>query len=156
MSESVDEHRAMGKAANNRTWELLGQEHRTPDEDRELVHAAHASLWHWLHGGDAVNEQRGVWLVSHVYAVLGVPAPALEYARRCWDLTERESLEGFDYGYACEAMARASAIAGDDAESRVWRTRAVDAATRIDDDEDRAIFEADLAAPPWTPRAEHG
>ncbi len=143
-----EEHRALARATNARAWELL-ESTRTPAEDFELVHVAHTSLWHWLQIGEPVNEQRGEWLVSHVYAVLGRPEPTLVHAQRCWDITEAEQLGGFDRAYACEAIARAAAVSGDTAGATAWRERATAAAATITDPEDRQIFDADFAAGPW-------
>lgn len=56
-------------------------------------------------------------------------------------------LEGFDRGYAHEARARALALLGRLEEATVERDAA--RGTSIDDPEDRAIFDGDLAAPPW-------
>jgi hypothetical protein len=145
----TDENQAFAVAANHRVWELLAREARTDAEDREMVDAAHASLWHWRAAGTLVNEQRGEWLVSHVYAVLANADAALAHAQRCWELTEEGALEGFDRAYACEAMARAHAARRDAAEATTWRARANTAAASVADDEDRAILDADLAAGPW-------
>jgi hypothetical protein len=142
-------HRAVGVAANNRVWTLLATEDRTAADDREMVDAAHASLWHWRYAGTLVNEQRSEWLVSHVYAVLGQGPPALVHAQRCWVLTEEGQLDGFDYAYACEAVARAYAAADDVKSASAWRAHALDAASKVTDPEDRAILEADLASGPW-------
>jgi hypothetical protein len=142
-------HRAVGVAANNRVWALLASEGRTEADNREMVDAAHASLWHWRYAGTLVHEQRGEWLVSHVYAVLGQGGPALVHAQRCWVLTEEGALEGFDYAYACEAVARAYAAAGDVKSAGAWRDHARNAAAQVTDPEDRAILDADLAAGPW-------
>jgi hypothetical protein len=137
------DHRELAIAANQRTWDLLGNEARTDAETREMVHAAHASLWHWLQCGDDVNEQRGEWLVSHVYAVIDRAEPAETHARRCLEVTEAAGLEGFDRAYAYEAMARALELAHDPA-SAEWRARAEQAGAEIADPEDREIFEADV------------
>jgi hypothetical protein len=145
---TVEEHRRMGIAANNRVWALLESETRSEADDREMVHAARASLWHWLYAGDATNEQRGEWLVSRVHSVLGNPGPALHHAQRCLEITETAGLEDFDRAYAYEAMARALARGGNPAAAG-WKTRAETAGAAIADDEDRAIFEGDLAADPW-------
>jgi hypothetical protein len=100
-------------------------------------------MWHWLQCGDDVNEQRGEWLLSHVYAVLGRAEPAVTHALRCLEITEAAGLQGFDRAYAYEAMARALALANDPVAAE-WRARAVQAGTEIADPEDRAIFEADI------------
>ena len=49
--------------------------------------------------------------------------------------------------YAAEGMARALALAGRAEEAATWRTKAEDLGAAIADDEDRAIFEGDLAVP---------
>ena len=137
------DHRDAAVAANNRTWELLGNDARTEADTREMVHVAHASLWHWLQCGEIENEQRGEWLVSHVYAVIGRGEPAMFHARRCLEITEAAGLQGFDRAYAYEAMARALALE-DDPSAADWRARAEQTGAEIADPEDRAIFEADL------------
>jgi hypothetical protein len=140
-----EEHREWGRRANRRVWALLGD--GTPADDaarRELVDAAHASLWHWANGGGPLERQRGEWLLSHVYAVLGDGPAALRHAQRCWEITEAEAYGDFDHAYACEAFARAYAVAGETAAALEWRTRAAEAGARITDPEDRAIFEADM------------
>jgi hypothetical protein len=144
-----EDHRAFAGAANNRVWELLGEEARDDAATRELIDAAHASLWHWRYAGTLVHEQRGEWLVSHVYAVLGRGDAALAHAQRCWALTDEGGLGGFDNAYACEAMARAHAARGDTEEATTWRVSATVAAADVADPEDRAILDADLAAGPW-------
>ena len=60
-----------------------------PEDDARMVDAAHASQYHWREAGDQ-PETRGEWLVSHVYAVLGRPEPALHHARRCLELADGE------------------------------------------------------------------
>jgi hypothetical protein len=143
-----EEHLVAAKAANNRVWVLLENPDRSAVEAREMLHASHASLWHWLCTGAVANEQRGEWLLSRVQVVLGNPDRALHHATRCLEITENEGLEGFDRAYAYEAMARALAHLGH-VEASEWRTRAIEAGSAIGDGEDRAIFESDLAAAPW-------
>ena len=48
-----------------------------------MLHAAHASRFHWLSAGDVVNWLRGDWLLARVYAVLNHPSLALRFARLC-------------------------------------------------------------------------
>jgi hypothetical protein len=140
------EHREWGRRANQRVWALLGDGVPTDEaEQRELVDAAHASLWHWTNGGGAIERQRGEWLLSHVYARTGDRAAALQHAQRCWDITAAEGFADFDGAYAYEAFARAYVVMGDAAAAAEWRERAATAGAQIADDEDRKIFEADLA-----------
>jgi hypothetical protein len=141
------EHREWGRRANQRVWALLGG--GTPADDdatREVVDAAHASQWHWSHAGGPLEAQRGEWLLSHVYAVVGDAPAALRHAQRCLAITEAEGFEDFDRAYAFEAMARAYAVGGEVEPAREWHERATEAGALIGDDEDRKIFESDLAS----------
>ena len=47
-----------------------------------MIHAAHASRYHWSQVGEPVNVAHGEWQCSHVYAALGRAEPALHHARR--------------------------------------------------------------------------
>lgn len=144
-------HRALAAGLYNRTWQLLEREaDRTPDEDDELVHAAHASAWHWRQASDGVERARGEWLCARVYAVLGRGPAAVAHARRCLDLLDAgpAGVEDWDRAAACEAMARALAVAGDAAGAAAWRVRTVAALDAIVDPEDRAVIEQDLATQP--------
>ena len=85
-----------------------------------------------------------------MYAVNGRAEPALHHARRCYEICVAYDLGGFDLAYAYEGMARALAVAGEEHDD--WYARAVAAGEAIADEEDRAIFAADLDAGPWPGR----
>ena len=139
--------RRLGIDLFNRTWALMKQEERTPEADDELLHCAHASAYHWLQAGTIANRVRSEWQCSRVYCVLGRPEPALAHARRCLELAESAAgeLDEFDLPFAYEAMARAHAVAGDEATAREWLERARAATADVADEDDRAILETDLA-----------
>lgn len=143
---NVEEQRTLAAELFNATWRLLEKPDRTPDEDDEMLHCAHASRYHWIRAGTRVNGARGEWQCSRVYAVLGRPEPALHHARRCLELCESapDDLDEFDLPFAYEALARAHAVAGDEGEARHWIARARDAGEAISDEDDRALLEADL------------
>jgi hypothetical protein len=129
----------------NEVWTLLGRDDRSAADDDRMLHAAHASRYHWGEVGTLVNLARGEWQCSRVYAVLGRAEPALHHARRCLELAEAATdAEDFDVPFAYEALARAHAVAGDAAESQRWLARAREAAERIEDAEDRELVLADL------------
>ena len=109
------DHRALGVALFNDTWRLLEKE-RTPEEDDQLLHQAHASTFHWLK------------------------------ARECEIAEANpESMEDFDLPFAYEALARAQAVAGDRERSESYDREARAAAERIADPEDREVVLGDLA-----------
>ncbi len=142
-------HKKFAVEMNNLVWNLLGKKDRTPQEDESMVNAAHASCCHWSKVGTAINQQRGDWLISHVYAVLNRPEPALHHAKLCMELTEEKKFEDFDLAYAYEGMARAYACAGNKTESQKYIKLATEAGEKIKNEEDKKLFMSDLAAEPW-------
>jgi len=114
-----------------------------------MIHAAHASRWHWGEIGDVANLGRGEWQVSRVYAVLGRPEPAVYHARRCLDhIRSGEGTEDWDLPFAYEALARALAVAGEGAASSRYEQLAREAGAAIADVEDRDHLLAELATLP--------
>ena len=148
-AESLDPEteRRLGADLFNKTWTLMEKTDRTTEDDDEMVHCAHASAYHWRQVGTAANRARSEWQCSRVYTVLGRPEPALQHARRCLEICEAypEALEDWDLPFAYEALARASATAGDEAATAEYLALARAAGEPIADDEDRALLEADLA-----------
>jgi hypothetical protein len=134
----------------NLVWDLMDKADRTVEDDDRMVHAAHASRFHWDEIGEPLNFQRGEWQVSRVYAVLKRPAPSLYHAQRCLDLTEKNDIGGFDRAFAYEAMARAYAIAGKDEDTAKYMKLAQEAAEKIEKKEDREYVEGELKTiPGW-------
>jgi hypothetical protein len=146
----VTERRRLAVDLFNHAWSLLRLPERTPEQDDELIHAAHASRHHWGEVGTAANLARGEWQVSRVYATLGRAEPALYHAGRCLAYCEGDpaAIEDWDLPYAYEALARAHAVAGNVAEARASADRSRDLGERIADEEDREQLAADLATLP--------
>jgi hypothetical protein len=134
----------------NHAWTLMRLPERTPEQDDELIHAAHASRHHWAEIGTAANLARGEWQVSRVYATLGRAEPAIYHARRCLAYCEAdpEALEEWDLPYAYEALARARAVAGEADEAKRCADKAHELAEKVKDEEDREQLAADLATLP--------
>ena len=148
-AESLDPEteRRLGADLFNKTWTLMEKTDRTAEDDDEMVHCAHASAYHWQQVGTPANRARSEWQCSRVYSVLGRPEPALRHARRCLEICEAspDALEDWDLPFAYEALARASATAGDAAATSEYLALARAAGGPIADEEDRALLEADLA-----------
>ncbi len=128
----------------NHVWTLLERTDRTPRDDDEMLHAAHASRYHWGEVGDAVTLARGEWQCSRVYAVLGRAEPAMWHAQRCRTLCEEHGIGDFDIAFAHEAIARAARVGGDHATADAALVRARELAAQIADDEDRELVLSDL------------
>jgi hypothetical protein len=140
-------HRAVGVALYNHVWTLLKESDRSPDEIDEMIHAAHASRYHWslAEGTTEANLGRGEWLCARVYAVLGRGEPALWHARRCVDHVSTGAGADWDLAAAYEAMARAFVAAQDHTAAAEWKSKATAALARIADPDDREVIERDLA-----------
>ncbi|MCD4785676.1 MAG: hypothetical protein K8T10_17785 [Candidatus Eremiobacteraeota bacterium] len=140
--ESKESHKWHGVELNKLVWKLLEKKERTPGEDDTIIHASHASFYHWGKAGTVVNIARGYRLLSHVYAVLNKSVPALIYAKKCMEVTDKNKLKDFDLAYAYEAMSRAYAVGGNKANYEKYMKLAKNAGEEIKNDEDRKIFMA--------------
>lgn len=103
-------HRHLAADSFNGVWTLMELPERSVEQDDTMVHAAHASRYHWGVVGQPVLHARGEWQVSGVHYVLGRPEPALHHARRFIE----HGIGDLDIAFADEALARACAVAGDD------------------------------------------
>src|SRR6266542_1936007 len=144
---TFEQRRRLAVDLFDHVWTLLERPERTPEQDDEMIHAAHASRHHWSKVGTTANLARGEWQVSRVYATLGRSEPALYHAGRCLAYCEAgpAELEDWDLPYAYEALARAHRAAGDDEEAERFAARALELGEQIQDDEDRELLFADLA-----------
>ena len=154
MSQVTDEqtmHHYMGIEMNIQTWNLLDKEARNEEDDIRMLNFAQSSIYHWRksHKYKPIHEQRGQWLLSHVYAVLGIGEEALSYAEVTLKITEEQVLKDFDLAYSYEGLARANAAAGNNKECVKWLIKAQDACTLISKAEDKKLFDSDLNSEPW-------
>lgn len=138
----------LGVELFNYAWTLLEKDDRTERESDRMIDAAHASRLFWEEAGEPANHVRGEWQISRAYATVGRGEPALFHARRCLELCEIHSIGDFDLAYAYEALARAHAMAGNDADARRSRDQAYEAAKQVADDDDRELVMSDLATLP--------
>jgi len=139
-------HLKQGKALFNHVWDLMGKPDRTPYETELMLHAAHASRWHWEQTPECkpVNRSRGEWQVSRAYAVAGRGEPARHHAQACLDLCREHGIGDFDLAFAYEALARAAKVSGDRAAQDENARLAAEAGARIKDPDDRKHFESEL------------
>ncbi|MEO7262980.1 MAG: tetratricopeptide repeat protein [Jatrophihabitantaceae bacterium] len=150
-SDETLNHRAIGIDLFNRTWDLMGKQDRTVEEDDAMLHMAHASAHHWRAEGAGAtvnNLARSEWQVSRVYTVLGRGEPAGYHARRCLEICQANGVGDWDLAFAYEALARAASVAGDPVAADSWAEQALRAAEDIAEDEDREAVLTDLATVP--------
>ncbi len=143
-TEQDEWHRRFAADLFNLTWDLLDKADRTAEEGDRMVHAAHASRFHWGEIGAPLQFARGEWQISRVYAVLGRAEPALHHARRCLDICTEDNIGDFDLAFAYEALARAYAVAGDRAKSEAHFRLAEKSGAEIEDQGNRNYFFSEL------------
>ncbi len=144
-------HQHFAKTLNGKVWELLQNSGRSKSEDELMIHAAHASCYHWLNAGTGLHHQRAEWLIAHVYTVLSMADSALWHADRCLELTNEfaDSMKDFDLAYAYEGIARANALAGNQDEAIRYIQLADNSGQAISNDEDKDIFFGDFNSGDW-------
>jgi hypothetical protein len=139
-------HKKLAIDLFNRVWELLDKADRTPEEADEMVHAAHASRYHWGKVGTPLEFERGEWQISRVYSALERPEAALHHAKRCLEICEANGIGDFDIAFAYEALARGHAVAGNGSKSREFVALAEKAAGAIEDEGNREYTLGEVAS----------
>ncbi len=124
----------------NRVWDLMDKEVRSKEEDLEMIHAAHASRYHWGCVGSPLELVRGEWQISRVYSVLKRGEPALFHAQTSLSLCERNRIGDFDIAFSYEAIARAYSVLGKNREKKKYFSLAKEAGEKILDYENKKYF----------------
>ncbi len=147
-------HRKMAALLFNHTWDLIDKgEKRTEEENDEMINSAHASRYHWgvvVASGKypetgQINLERGDWQISRIYALLNRSEAAKYHANRCLEICKNNNIGDLDLAFAYEAMARAYAMAGDEA-SKVKEYLALGkkAGNAIKKEDDKKYFFSEL------------
>jgi len=143
-----DSERQLAADLFNLVWTLLEQTGRTTEDDDRMVHAAHASRYHWGQVGGPEQLAIGEWQCARVYSVLGRAEPALHHARRCLDIATASTVPDWLIASAHEGLARAYAVAGQRESALASRAAAEAALAKVTDAEDRQVVQDDLASLP--------
>ncbi|MEE9268564.1 MAG: hypothetical protein V3U70_04080 [Thermoplasmata archaeon] len=147
-SESTATHRRLAVELFNHTWDLMEQKDRTKEEDERMVHAAHASRFHWGEVGGPLNLAVGEWQIARVYSILRRPSSALRHARRCLEIVEEKGITGFYRASAYEGLAKAHSVAGEREKSEEYLELAKAEGRRLTDEEERRVLFDQLAEIP--------
>jgi hypothetical protein len=112
-----------------------------------MINKAHASCYHWSQGGGtALNEGRGAWQLSHVYALLGMGESALVHGKHSLDICLKNNIKDLDLAFAYEAMARAYKVLNSIEKLNEYKTLALDSCKTIEKDEDRNYAEGEIGS----------
>jgi hypothetical protein len=101
--EEVDRFFAI--ETNNGTWSLIEKDDRSPADDVEMIHQAHASCFHWSRVGEPVNVVRAHYLVAKAYFAAGMGESGALWGEKTWNQTVEMGLESWDYAFGCEVIA---------------------------------------------------
>ncbi|MDP8219816.1 MAG: hypothetical protein P9X26_00595 [Candidatus Stygibacter frigidus] len=137
-------HRFFAADYFNKCWDLIDKTDRTSEDDIMMIHYAHASRAHWEAVGTPTNQAVGEWQISHVYAILNKPLEAATYAQVCLDICQKNNLEGFNLGFAYEALARAEALTGNITAAQEYIDLGKEEAGKVEEKEDREYLLSEL------------
>lgn len=140
----IDFHKKFAVDLFNLTWDHLDNKNRDQNQTDEMIHAAHASRFHWGKVGQPIHLERGEWQISRVYSVVGMAQSALYHAQRCLDICVDNDIGDFDIAFAYEAMARAHAVDKNKIQMDKYLELAQKAGQNIDKQEDRKYFFSEL------------
>lgn len=137
-------HRFFAADFFNKCWDYIDKADRTPADDLQMIHLAHASRTHWQAIGTPDNFAVGDWQISRVYAILNYPAQALIYGQSCLDVCLDNGIEGFNLGFAYEALARAEFLQGNLDNCQKYIDLGKKEAAKVQKSEDREYLLSEL------------
>lgn len=138
--EITRSHRWHAVECNNLAWDLSVKSARTTSEDAEMLHAAHASAFHWARCGTKIHQVRAQMLLARVHAVLGQGEPARNYALPMLDYLTTHDTPDWELAMAHAIVAHAACAAGDAPRYREHHAQARQLGEAITDAEDKAVF----------------
>jgi len=141
-------HKKFAVDCFNLVWTLMDKKDRTREENDTMIHAAHASRFHWGKIGTPVEFERGEWQISRMYTVLNRAEPAIYHAKRCLETCNENNIGDWDIAFAYEAMARAHATAQNKTECEKYLKLAQEAGEKIKAKEDKDYLFAELKTIP--------
>lgn len=140
-----EEHKKLGIDYFNKTWDFIDLEHRTPEQDLEMIHYAHASRLHWqLANGSELNKVRGEWQISRVYCILNMGESALKHAEACYNNTLLHKFGDFDLVFAYECMAFAHRVLGNNVAMESYLQDGYKAIDQVKKKEDKEYCKSEL------------
>lgn len=140
--------RRLASRANNRGWSLAEQLSRTPQEDREMLDAAHASMHLWSTIGNARNFALAQLLLGQVHALLGNARYALPYAEAAHSYLSANASEPWEVAMSHAVLAAAAYCAGNSTLHETNYCTALAIVAKLPDGQDKAIFAATMNVVP--------
>lgn len=134
-------HKWFAMETNNRAWALCEQITRTPQEDREMLHAANASAYHWKKVGTLLNEARADLLLANIHAILRNGKLAMHYVKKAGEVILANNPPDWEMAFYHAILAR-SAFADGRLQLHSMEFRNAEKLGKvIADENDKAVFE---------------
>jgi hypothetical protein len=130
--------------ANNRAWTLAEMPNRSPEEDEEMLQAAHAAMYFWKIVGQPPNHAHAAQLLAHVYALLKLPGPAAQYLRKSLPHFMQRDCAPWELAFAHVMAANVASAKGNAAAYAEHYADAKAVAVQITDPETREMLNATL------------
>jgi len=136
-----DAQRRFAVELNNLAWDLVEADQRSGDDVERMIHAAHASAWHWRQTGTDVHRQRALCLLANVYTSSGNAERAVHYAQQALRLSEtnEDNQSEFDHATALASAAAAYRCAGRHEQAEQLARRAQQAIEALSDREEQRV-----------------
>jgi hypothetical protein len=134
----------LASQANNRAWTLAEMPRRSPEEDEEMLQAAHAAMYFWKIVGQPRNHAHAAQLLAHVYALLKLPGPAAQYLRKSMSHFTQGDCAPWELAFAHAVAANVASAEGNSAAYAEHYSAAKAVAAQITDPETREMLNATL------------
>jgi hypothetical protein len=135
---NVEDYRKLAIQSFNDTWTYIDKEKLSDVDIEKMIRLAHSSKHYWVKAkGTAINMERGDWLISHVYAIVGNGIEALKFAKLCLNRVLQENIGDFDKVFAYEAMARAFQVIHNEEEMKKYLALGYKAIDDVEKESDR-------------------
>jgi len=140
--------RRLAAQANNRAWQLAESPGRSPQEDEDMLQAAHAAMYFWKLVGTAGNQAHAAQLVAHVYALLKQPDPARHYLAQSEPFFAEQACAPWERAFALAVKASVAAASGQAQAHAASYREAERVIAALPDPEDRDILNATMRVIP--------
>ena len=141
-------HKWFAVECNNRAWRLAEQASRSPAENEEMLHCAHAAALHWAKVGTELHRARAAILLGQAHALIGDGKSALQYAREAFAYVSEHESPAWQVAFAHAVLANAAAANDERSLHSTHYARAKALGGALTDDEERTIFEATFRTVP--------
>jgi hypothetical protein len=87
---------------------------RSPEEDEEMLNAAHAAMHFWKIVGTPGNQAHAALLLAHVYALLKLPGPAAQYLGKSLPHLTQQDCAPWERAFAHAVAANVASAEGNE------------------------------------------